>query len=307
MKTFKKILAILIIAAFAINVQSCKKDEKEPDTTNQNDDTAAQSQQSSDESIQTNESEFAMNDVNSAIENSSYGKTFVIVGASIDSVTVDKKLIITYSGNNADESRKRAGQIIVQLTNGILWSDKNAVITVTFIGYKVTRNSTGKSITFNGMYTVTNAKGGLVRFLKPNEIITHKIAGSMSISFDDGTQRSWTITRQREIGLTITGSPYIILSGFGTKDNYTNVSVTGVNRAGNTFYSIITTPIIYSSACSWLPINGAIMHKGIAREITVTFGVDVNGNAVVAPSCPYGYKINWTNILNVGKQAVLKY
>jgi len=34
MKTFKKILTILIIAVYAINDQSCKKDEKEPNTSN---------------------------------------------------------------------------------------------------------------------------------------------------------------------------------------------------------------------------------------------------------------------------------
>lgn len=34
MKPFKKILIILIIEVYAINVQSCKKDEKEPNTSN---------------------------------------------------------------------------------------------------------------------------------------------------------------------------------------------------------------------------------------------------------------------------------
>lgn len=293
----KLMMALLVLTTMVITVQSCKKDEKEPDITVQNDDSATQSQQSSDESIQTNESEFAINDVNNVIENSSYGKAFVIVGASIDSVTADKKMIITYNGNNADGSRSRAGQIIIQLTNGKMWNDKDAVITVTFIGYKVTRNSNNKSITFNGTYTVTNTKGGLVKQLIPNGTVTHKIEGSMSISFDDGTQRTWTITRQRIIGITITGDPYVILSGYGTQNGDNDVSVTGVNRAGVIFYSTINNPIIFSSSCGWLPISGSVTHKGISKEITVVFGVNEAGNAVTPPNCPFGYRINWTNIL----------
>lgn len=295
------------MAAMFITVQSCKKDEKEAENTDQNDDSATQSQQSSDESIQTNESEFAMTDVNNVIENSSYGKAFVIVGASIDSVSVDKKMIITYNGNNADASRSRSGQIIIQLTKGNMWRDKDAEITVTFIGYKVIRNSNGKSMGFNGTYTVTNTQGGLIKLLIPNGTVSQKINGTMNISFDDGTQRSWYITRQRNIGLTITGDKYVILTGYGSNDSSNNISVSGVNRAGIAFYSSIIAPIIYSSSCNWLPISGSVSHNGIVKEIKVVFGVNEAGNAVVAPNCPYGYKISWTNILNINKQLVIKY
>lgn len=307
MKTIKKIIAILLITATTTGIQSCQKDKESEPTPTVDTESAAQSQQSSDEAIQTNESELTMNDVNTAIENSSYGKTSLIVGASIDSVIAEKKLLITYNGKNAEGNRSRAGLIIVQLTSGSNWKDKNAVITITFIGYKVTKVSTGKIITFNGTYLITNVDGGLVRNLKANTYVTHKINGTMNISFDDGTQRSWTITRQRIIGLTITGGAYIMVSGYGVNDSFNNISVTGKNRAGVSFYTLINTPIIFSSGCSWVPVSGEITHKGTFREITLTYGVDASGNAVILPACPYGYKINWSTLLGINKQAVISY
>ncbi len=304
MKTSKNIFIILLIAATAFGIQSCKKDSTESSTTT--DDTAAQMQHSTDESNQTTESEYALNDANDAMNNSSFGKSFSIVGATIDSVVGDKKVVITYNGNNVDGTRNRTGQITVQLTSGNHWRDANAVITITFTNFKVTRNATGKSLTFNGTHTVTNVSGGLVSTLTNGNSVTHKIEGTMNVTFDDGTTRSWMITRQRIIGLTSTGSVYVSISGFGTKDGLTNIVVQGTNRVGGVFYTIISTPVIFSSSCSWTPISGVKVHKGIDREITVTFGVDQSGNAVTS-TCPYGFKINWTNIKGDAKQAVISY
>jgi len=295
---------MILIAAIAFSFQSCKTENS---TTAINDDSAMQMQQSNDESMQKNESQVALNDASNAMENTGFGKTFSISGASIDSVVVDKKLTITYNGNNAEGNRFRSGQIIVQLTHGDHWKDENAVITITFINYKVTRILSGISIIFNGTWMITNVSGGLVRLLTAGTFVTHRVNGSMNITFDDGTQRTWTITCQRIIGLTNAGVTYISISGFGTKDNLTNLLVTGTNRAGISFYTIITSPIVLSSTCSWLPVSGTEIHKGIAKEISVTFGVDEIGNPVTPPACPYGFKISWISFNGMQKQAVINY
>jgi hypothetical protein len=306
MKTSKIIITLLLTAGMAFSIQSCKKDSSESSSSTPADDNAVETQQASDESEQAQESEYAMKDADDAMANSGFGKTFVIIGATIDSVMLDQKIVITYNGNNSDGSRYRTGKISIQLTSGSHWRDQNAVATVTFTDYKVKRNSTGKTTTLNGTYVVTNVSGGLVVLLSPGNSVTHRMTGSIKITFDNGTERTWEITRQRVVGLTANSSAYITMTGTGAKNGFTHVAVAGMNRAGSVFYTTIDTPVTYSSACSWVAVSGKASYKGMARDLDVTYGVDAAGN-VVTGTCPYGYKLNWTNVKGEAKAVVVKY
>lgn len=309
MKTLKFNLFIALIALFTFGVQSCKKDSTDSVT----DDTATQIQHSSDEASFSNETETSLNEVNSVMGASSLGKgDFTLAGATIDSIIADKKFIITYNGNNADGSRFRSGQVSVQLTTGAKWRDANSVITITFTNLMIRNNNTNKSITINGTHVVNNVNGGLVTLLTAGgPSVIHKITGNMTVTFDDGTQRSWAIYRQREILITAAGIPTVKISGFGTVDGVGNIVVAGTNRAGNPFSTAINETVVFTSnnTCfggAWIPVSGVKTHKKLVREITVTFGVDQSGNPV-SGTCPYGYKINWTNLRNQAKQAVISY
>ncbi|QQR94488.1 MAG: hypothetical protein IPJ93_11760 [Bacteroidota bacterium] len=48
------------------------------------------------------------------------------------------------------------------------------------------------------------------------------------------------------------------------------------------------------------------VHHGVVRELTVTFGVDQQGNAQTS-GCPYGYKLNWTSANGKAHQIVRSY
>jgi len=308
MKTTKISLLILLLSIFTFSVQSCKKATKDDNS----DDTASQLQHSADESSYSNESENSLNDVNNTMSASSLGKGFKIAGATIDSVIGDKKFIITYNGNNSDGSRYRTGKISVQLTTGARWRDINSVITITFIDLMIKNNYTNKSITINGTHVITNVNGGLVGLLTPGGAsIIHRITGNMVIAFEDATTRTWNIFRQREILITSAGIPKVKISGFGAADGIDNIVVSGTNRAGNPFSTVISQTVVFSSnsTCfngAWIPESGVKTHKRLTKEITATFGVDITGNPVTS-GCPYGYKINWTNARNESKQAVISY
>ncbi len=308
MKTTKISLLILLFALFTFSTQSCKKNNKEDDS----DDTASQLQQSADESAYATESEDALNDVNNTMASSSLGKGYKITGATIDSVIADKKFIIKYKGNNKDGSRYRSGEITVQLTSGANWRDANAVITITFTNLLIKNNKNSKNITINGTHVITNINGGIVSLLTAGgPSIIHKITGNMTITFEDATTRTWNIYRQREIFITSDGIPKVKTTGFGNLEGIENIVLAGTNRAGNVFYTVINQPVVFSSnnTCfngAWIPESGVKTHKKLAREISVTFGVDEAGNPV-SSGCPYGYKITWTNAKNQSKQAVINY
>lgn len=307
MKTLKLNLLIWLVAILTFSFQACKKNAKEDIA----DDTASQLQHSADEANFTNETEASLDDVNATMGSSGLGK-FSIVGATIDSIIADKKYIITYNGNNANGTRFRTGTVTVQLTSGAKWRDVNSVITITFSNLSIKNNANNKSIIINGTHVVNNVNGGLVNMLTAGSTsVIHKITGSMTVTFDDGSSRSWAIYRQREILITAAGVPTIKISGFGSLDGVGNIVVAGTNRSGSAFSTIIEQTVVHTKNTDcfggvWIPVSGVKTHKKLAREISVTFGVNQAGVEVTS-GCPYGYKVNWTNLRNESKQAVIGY
>lgn len=296
----KKLYTAFLIILSVIYLQSCK-DEVEGTIV---DDTAIQQQQASDESLMLNESEISINDVNAVIAQSGFGKAGPIAGATIDDTTFisSKKIVITYNGNSADNKRTRTGTISLQLIKGTNWGEAQAVLQIVYTNFKVVHIASAKSIVLNGTYLATNTTGGR-SFIAPS--VTHSVRGSMQVAFDNGSNASWQVARKRTS--TVNGNVYEVrISGDTTINALGNISVWGKNRNDVNFYTEIATPIVYSSTCLNGPISGVKIHKGITRELTVTFGVDAAGNPANG-ACPFGFKLNWKNLRNEDKSAVISY
>ncbi len=214
--------------------------------------------------------------------------------------------MLTYFGKSSDSLRIRSGSITIQLDT--TWHTAGAILSITFSNYKVTNVGTGKSITFNGTHVITNVNGGTIAGITTNMII-HKIRGNVSITFDDGTVRSWSVARKRSYYLT-SGAYTESLTGDTTVNTYSNVTMWGINRAGENFYVSTPSPVVdyfANSSCLFKPISGQRIFY-LSHTITATYGVDANGNAeTTAGTCPYGYKLNWTNASGTAKQAIVSY
>lgn len=295
--------SLIAMVAVGLSLSSCKKND-----STEVDDTAEQQQMAADEANQNTETESSMNEANDAIGTTGFGKAGAITGAT---VTIDsglKKITVNYDGNNKNSSRYRKGEITIQLTNGSRWKDVGAKITITYNAFKVTRNSTGKSLVFNGIIDVVNVNGGRV-FLDSN-VVHLATSTDFKVTFDDGTQKSWNLSRKRTF-ITGGGTLSVKTEGTGSAGGNSNLITWGQNRKGDMFYTQISTPIIYNTIlsvkCPDMVLSGVKTHKGLSREITATFGVDMSGNPYVGNDCPYGFKITWTNAAGKSKQAVISY
>ncbi|HSZ25581.1 MAG TPA: hypothetical protein VK766_07690 [Cytophagaceae bacterium] len=314
----KKISVKISMLALSLGLllNSCAKKDAEPD------DSAQQTTTASDQSNVTNESDQAVNDANTVLSGSSTngrtdGNGPSLTGATIDSTIAGNwttgKYVITYNGNDITGTRSRSGVITLQLTNGP-WSHPGCVLTITFSNYKVTRNATGKSITFNGTKTVTNVTtgnngSGYKYWNLPTDGVTsidHTVRGSFAITFDDGTVRTWEIARHRKVTRTSNLAFDLTLSGDTSINDVANTDVWGVNRAGENFQGAITTPIVFSTSCFFEPVSGVYTLQGLKRNLTVTFGVNSDGTISTA-TCPYGFKFDWTNLSNVQKEVIHAY
>lgn len=298
----KKKISALFLATLSVGLffSSCKKTEN-PVTT----DTVTEYQvQSDDQSRFSNETDAADNDVNAALENSggSYaGERPLSPGLpaacdatiNVDTVSVPRKITITYNGGGCIGNRTRTGVVIVTFSPDFKWGSAGAQYTVTYQDLKITRKSDTKSITINGTRTVTNVSGGRLRNLASRTTpIIHEIkSNGMTLTFDDGKQRSWQVAKRR----TFTYDNGVVISVAGIGAAGSGVAEWGQNRYGNNFTSAILEPLVVKQICDFRLVSGKIQHTGPVVTTTTTFGLDENGNPVT--SCPSGdfyYKIVWT-------------
>jgi len=306
----KKTYLILAAATFLTGMalmNSCKKDNSvatDIATLNQ--------EQASDAEDVSASSDAVDDDIDNVMSLSSLKSTETSIlpcNVSIDSSQLSsKKVTITFTGANCAGTRTRSGSVVVALTQGTNWSDAGAVLTVTFSNVKIVNNATQRYIIFNGTKTHTNVSGGLIRNLgnagTPTTIVRNIESSNMSITFTNGTQRSWHIARQRTFTKQ-SGSLIITVSGFGEADGKTNLVEWGANHRNTAFYTQISTPVIMSQDCDYHPSSGVKVHYVALRTVTVTLGTDANGVPVTSGCASY-YTVNWESA-NVNKTVVLPY
>ncbi|HSH67768.1 MAG TPA: hypothetical protein VLB84_18650, partial [Bacteroidia bacterium] len=257
-----------------------------------------------------------LDDVNAVLDNNGRTRSALPCNVDIDSAAISTGLIkLTYHGKSCDGLRDRSGIISIQFpydaaTGKFLrWSAKGARIIITYDNYKVTNLTTNKSIVINGAITATNVNGGGIWTLLSGTSIIHKLRGHMEIKFDDGTTGSWIVARSRVYtltGLILNGE----ITGDTTVNGNSNVAYWGKNRAGEEFSVSIPTPIaanLFGTLCLYRPYKGVAIIRGVSNEITITYGVDINGNPVSGMACPFGYKLNWTDAAGTAHQVVLPY
>lgn len=326
MKTKKLIMgSLLVVAISCFTLISCQKETTTTTTTSTTvDDTQDQTTSASDEAQVEGQSDEAIDDANNIIDGvgSMSAKTDVgsnfPCGATVDTANTGTTGIITvvYNGDNCDLTRTRTGTMTITIPSK-RWKVKGSTLTITFTNFKVTRKSDGKYITFNGSRTITNVEGGgikdLFKPINPQSSIVQKERGSFNITFDDSTTRTWSVARTRTysaITSTLANKPYafaVTLAGDTTKSTIAQVAVWGTNRKGTEFHTVLSESIVSNTNCGLRkPVSGVRVHKGLARELTVTFGVDTSG-VKVSTGCPEYYKLNWTNAKGVAKEVVLKY
>ena len=125
--------------------------------------------------------------------------------------------------------------------------------------------------------------------------ITHSITSSgLSITFDNGTQRTWQVSKQR-VFTFVNNSGVITTTGTHTDGAVANIAEWGTNRFGKAFATSITEPLIVKQDCSFRLTSGQVKHTTGGITATATFGLDATGNPTSCPgSGNYYYKVIWT-------------
>jgi len=317
MKT-KILYRVTMITAMAGIIYACNKSNTSTSNTS-GQSTANLQTQSDDQARVGNESDAVANDVNVTLASpgadGTTGAGFhsgvktagatpinsLICDATVTLDSVARIITITYNGSNCSGTRTRTGTVVITLPATKRWSDTGAVITVNIQNLKITRLSDNKSITLNGTHIYTNVTGGRLADLPTRGTIVHTIVGdSMSITFDDGSQRKWNFARKRTFSFN-NGAPTITIAGMHSDGTNSGVSEWGTTRFGNAFETIITQPLIFSYACNFRLTTGA---EAIIRPditVNITFGLDATGKPTTCPGAGASYYFQATWVATGGK------
>jgi hypothetical protein len=315
-------IAIAACLVSSISIYSCNKENSSASgdsTTQANVSTAGDDQQQV-----SNESEITDNDANTAlngqssfsggnsssaslsgttelngaggapVSNSLVNVHQYICDATITYDTANNQRVITivYDGTNCWGNRTRTGTVVITTPVGQHWKDAGATATISVQKLTITRLRDGKSIVLNGTKTITNVSGGLLVDLSSLQNITHTISGSLSITFDNGTTRTWNVSKTR----VFTYDNGIVITTTGTHSDGTNNDIAewGTNRFGDAFTSLISAPKVIRQDCDFRLVSGqntVITDKGTA---VITYGLDSDGNPTSCPAGTYYFKLVWT-------------
>jgi len=296
----QKLSAILTATLCAVILfTACKKSDK---TTDDSTTDAQIATHSDDESMVSGETDEVTTDVNAVVESdTSFSGNAAVVSqivcdasVVVNQVSDPMTMTITYNGEACSAKHARTGVVIVSMTKGTHWKNAGAVITVTYHSLKITRKNDQKAITLNGTHTYTNVSGGLLQHLSSQNSITHTISSSnMSINFDDGTARTWSINKK--CIYTFDAGVVLTVSGTHAEGDVANIAEWGMNRFDKAFTTVINTPLVFKQACDFRLTSGVVTHAMAAYTATVTFGLDAAGSV---SGCPgnghYYYHLDWT-------------
>jgi hypothetical protein len=317
-KKILKFSALLLCTALAFG--ACKKKDSTPSDDTSSETTTAQDQAnySSASNQSAEEADVAFSgSPSTARTTSASGQT--IMGVTIDSTYIaNGTFILRYSGVGFC-GKARTGSDSIVLKNGP-WHTQGAQL-ISYYNYTII-NRNGKKMTLVGIDTITNVSGGNMLTLAAANTTSDSLVryhtGTATITFDDGTVRTWSHDRQRVkfysngvLTNKITGLKTFPLLGIN------GIEAWGINRNDEPFYGQIVTPLLWAytigetSNCTYgFPYSGSYKHRSIASGLEVTFGVDQTGNPVAytpyIENCPSDIKLDWTHS-SKSMQAIIGY
>lgn len=295
-------ITLLIISISMMIISSCTK------LTNNSPADPNAKQHNEDVSNTKSESDNLNTDINNILrEVQGFGKKEGIEAFSICGATVDTThqfdptptVTINFDGTTAcgNPSRKRSGQIKVELIQGNKWSDPGAMLRVTHLNYKVifvTLNN--HYLTFNGTKYLTNVDGfDWVNYYFTGSLTSRirERSNDMLVTFENGQTESWNSARLSTWNIANYSTITATVNGDSISNGKT-IDSWGTTRFGTNFTTEMISPWKSGTACGWWrPTQGKYTSVTDNFSVTATFGVNQNGQAVTSGCGAYGFKLEW--------------
>lgn len=302
---------VLAIALTGIGLTSCQKDKLEkgtndPSTLNEMTADELAVDEATNESMDDVEGVLGGNGGNGNFKSTDFMPPCNSTLDSTENVNDTITIYITYDGLSCNGRVYRTGQVEIRKRAGMPFSMEGASVNIRHINFTITKVASGKSMTINSNKTFTNVTGGHIFMLGHNgfDALVHRLQGTISITFDNGTTRTWSVARQRTYTGT-RGNLLLTVDGFGTSGDYTNLVTWGTNRHGEEFYTSINQSVVFKQTCGWDPVSGSKYHQIPSADKSALVIYGYTGNLPTpAGECPTHYRVDWQNGTYTGTRIV---
>lgn len=273
-----------------------KQDDEEAESTKDANDGREESDAVLDESNQ------AINDNKASLGGRIDGPITNNIGATNIAISGDSMLTITYTNKlSTDGKRTKNGDVVIKRVGTKKFHEAGGEYSVEFKNLTITRTIDQKKVAINGIHTVKNTTGGFAfaaLLIDSFPAVTHQIRGTVKFTFNNGTERTWTVARQRSFD-------YLKVT-VGQVDLTTAIE-TGTNRRGTAFTTMVPTPVVaqYSAVAKYTKvIAGKIEHtvEGglVDTKVTAEYGYTSLGVKSAGFDDTKGYQLTWQKGLTYG-------
>lgn len=306
----KKILILGFSLGVALFVQNCRpKSDPNPTSSSISSSTSPQGKQTDDQSRVSDATGHGADEANNVVSNdgslsgSRLDQTAELP-CNITTSTISGNLNyrkIVFNGLSCDGQYNRSGTAeitFVPSTTSGKWKTQGSKLVIKYINLKITKVSDGQFVTLNGDQTVTNYSGGnWIDLILLGQTLVTKIKGSYTVTFSDGSVRTWNEAKSRTLQYISTTKTL----KFGLNGDTTLASTGtelasdwGVNRNNDSFVTTILAPLAVQncSGTTFKFVGGKAKHYIPQGNLTVLFSSNANG--VDVSSCDAtGYYMTW--------------
>lgn len=286
----KKTIVLLTAFATLVFSSSCKKDDDEIienpfdiEEEGSNDETARSEY---DESIDDVFTALKGTALETARLSSNGGNGLILPCGVFKIDSSSTGYTLRYDGSSNCGGRVLSGDIEVEVSPaGAKWTTAGTQITIKYDDYTIQFNANNEILVFNGSLTVTNTSGGLLGTLFQTNPITHVIRGTLKVTFDNGAERNWRITKKRT--WDIDGTDWATLTLEISADSV-GIAEKGINRAGDSFETTIPTNFLFENCHPtggfegpYILTQGKMIHSTQTASLEIEAGYKLQGTTSV--------------------------
>lgn len=291
---------IMLLAAMAISTSpiltSCKTKTEAAPVVKENE----ESKSTEDANDTREETDAVLDESNQAMQDnkSQYGRADSnTIGAKSVTVTANS-ITIVYENSVTNYSKStKTGTVVITRIGDKKFNEVGGSFSIEYKNLKITRIVSQKTFTINGTHVIENTTGGYAwaaLLIPATDKVTHKITGTIKLTFKDATEREWTTSRNRSYDYLTVSVGQVAGTDYIEK---------GKNRNGNEFVTKVPTGKDVTAEYNLLSklskiTSGTIEHtvtiSSVESKITAVFGYKSLNEPASQFSEVKGYQVSWS-------------
>jgi hypothetical protein len=232
-----------------------------------------------------------------------HSPTTSVCGVKLDTTgQLDGRMTLIYDNTDC-YGRTRIGKVRFEVRDYPLrkWKQKDCILDIEYIGYRVTRSSDGKSVKMEGSQTLRNESGNSwfeMMYDNSHPAVAYVLEGEqLKLTFNGDETALFSVSRRLNFSYD-NGVTACRVEGLSSQLGRGSVEAWGQSTTGEKFAAEVTSPYTWKTTCGALaPVKGqvSVVHEEKDFDLKCQYGVDASGNIMPeGAKCPFGWETTWS-------------